>query len=482
MRVLYVTQEYAPLAAEGGLGLTSRALPAALQLEQGVEHTLVMPYYTRQMAAAGTRTVQVDHLPAVTIGGRTCSATVHRLIDDPGPCEVLAIRADDWYDRDGIYRDVEYVEYADAVPRAAFFGWCVATWLQRSGQRFDIVHANDWQSGAAIAHLRRLRVGAAPRLLMNVHSGVYHGTVAPAEVSGLGLDAQDAELVGRDGEPSLLLLGLQAADATVTCSPTYAQELCRTLAHHPIGRRLTELGIRGIISGVDTRVWDPAAAGRATEPYDAPTVETGKAVNKRRLQLGLGLHEDPLTPVFGVCSRLVEEKGSDLLIEVFRRFAGPDRAQLVVVGQSEETFRRGLTELARDMPAAVHYGPHFDQDLAWLVYAGSDFTVMPSRVEPCGLNQLIAMAYGTIPVVSRVGGLKDTVADVRDDPSVGSGFVLGDISAVDLAETVSHAAAWLLAAPDEVRAVRQRCMASDWSWSSTAIGFAKLYAELAPAG
>jgi starch synthase len=478
MRVLYVTQEYAPDLAEGGLGLTSRALPAELQRSQHIEHVLVMPFHTRQILAAGLRTAPVDDLPEITVGGRTAAATVHRLLDNPGPCEVVLIRADAWFDRAGIYRDVEYVEYADAVPRAAFFGRCVAAWLERSEQRFDIVHANDWQSGAAVAHLRRTDAGRALSVLMNVHSGVYHGAVPAPDVAGLGLHLQDAQRLVREGEPSLLLLGLLGADAVVTCSPTYARELARAHTGRAIGRRLAETGITGIVSGVDAQVWDPGAPGRVSPPYDAATVTAGKAANKRRLQRRLGLDPDPDTPLFGVCSRLVEEKGSDLLVEVFGEVAGPGAAQLVVVGPGEEQFRHGLQCLARTRPGSVRYVDHFDQDVAWLTYAGSDFTVMPSRVEPCGLNQLIAMRYGTIPVVTRVGGLRDTVTDLRADPVTGTGFVLPAATAGDLAAAVRAAAAWVRTAPGEVGAVRRRCMRADWSWTNTAVAFAKLYSEL----
>ncbi|MEV0455858.1 glycogen synthase [Catellatospora methionotrophica] len=481
MRVLYLTQEYAPLIAEGGLGLTSRALPAAIQNRHGVEHVLVMPYYARHMAARGARSTQIGELPAVTIGNRTCGATLHRLVDNPGPCDVVLVRADEWYDRDGVYRDEHYVEHADAVERAAFFGWCVATWLRQSGEKFDIVHANDWQSGAALAHVSRGRSGAEPRLLMNVHSGAYCGEVRPADLLRLGLHPSDILDLVRDGEPSLLLLGLLAADAAVTCSPTYAQELVSAFAGRPIGRRLKEIGTTGIILGVDPEVWSPTAVGRSTEPYDTTTAVAGKSANKRQLQQRCGLTEDPRVPVFGVCTRLVGVKGSDLLAEVFRNLAGPHTAQLVVMGPAEGPLRTEFIDLARDKRGAVHYATEFDQELAWLIYAGSDFTVMPSRVEPGGLNQLIAMAYGTIPIVSGVGGLMDTVTDIRDDASGGTGFMLAECTAEDLAQTVAHAVSWLTRSPEEVEAARARCMASDWSWASTAAAFAQLYSDLVTA-
>ncbi|GAA2228062.1 glycogen synthase GlgA [Kitasatospora cystarginea] len=479
---MYITQEYAPLFTEGGLGLTSRALPAALQSERGIRHDLVLPYYPWLVERSGHRVEEVCRLPARSVAGVRAEATVVRLLDHGGPCEVYLVRADRWYARGGLYRDESYVEFPDAVERAAFFGWCVAEWVRRTGIRYDLVHANDWQSGAALAHLAAARRdGQRPRLLMNIHSAVYQGALTgPPDELGLPEEAV-ATLLRAPGEASLLLLGLLSADAAVTCSPAYAAGLAGEFDGTAVGRALADLSLSGIVSGVDPGVWHPGAAGRPTQPFDPAdpeSVEAGKQLNKLRLQHRLGLREDDGIPVLGVCSRLVAEKGTDLLLDGLRPLLRAGRAQLVLVGPAVAELRGACDELVDELPGAVACLPRFDQEVAWLVYAGSDFTVMPSRAEPCGLNQLIAMAYGTLPVVTRVGGLADTVTDIRTAPADGTGFFIPEQTAEAVRQTVMEALDWLRADPDAVAAARGRALAQDWSWSRTAAEFSSLYSQL----
>lgn len=480
MRCLYLTQELAPYFMEGGLGQTARALPAALEREHGIVHDLVVPYYPWLVERHSLRTERVWQGPAVTVGGVSAPVRVERLLVSPGAGEVYLVRADHWYDRDGIYRDARYVEFADAVARAAYFGACVAQWVAATGRRYDIVHGNDWQSGPALAHLRELRAtGSGPALLVNVHNAEYPGRVGPGQLRGLGLPPVWQETLAEyGGQAGLLLLGILAADAATTGSPTYAEEL-RARTGTALGSALGTLPLTGIVAGIDTRLWQPAAPGRPTEPYDAATVEEGKAANKALLQRRLGLAEDPGVPLFGVCSRLVPEKGVDLLLEAAAPLVRDGLAQLVVVGQGDTALVRALTSLTERAPTAVSHVPAFDQDLAWLTYAGADFTLMPSRVEPCGLNQLIAMTYGCVPVVSDVGGLRDTVTDLAADPAAGTGFVLPEPTADAVRHTMLRAARWLAGPAHQVRDVRRRAMTQDWSWARSARDTATLYARTA---
>jgi starch synthase len=394
---------------------------------------------------------------------------------------VILIRSDAWYDRDGIYRDAEYVEFPDAVARAAFFGRCVAEWVRRSGRGFDLVHGNDWQSGAALAHLRAADPAGRTTYLMNVHNAEYVGAIAPAELAGLGLPEAAADSLRRrsDGRPSLLLLGLLCADAAVASSPTYARELVETFRGHPIGGALRGIDVSGIVSGVDRSVWDPASLGPPAFAYGADTAAAGKPRNKLLVQRRLGLRTDEDVALFGVCSRLVEEKGTDILAASLEGPVARGECQLVVVGPGEGSYRDAVRSLAAAHQDAVYHLPRFDQRLAWQVYAAADFTPMPSRVEPCGLNQLIAMAYGTIPIVTAVGGLRDTVVDLRRHPDHGTGFVAAEATVASFGETVRQAIAWRGTRREEVVAVRRRCMLADWSWRRTASEFAALYRAMA---
>ncbi|MFC7986841.1 glycogen synthase [Streptomyces sp. NPDC057336] len=482
MRCLYLTQELAPYFMEGGLGQTARALPAALEREHGIVHDLVVPYYPWLVERHSLRTERVWQGPPVTIGDVDTPVLVERLLDSPGAGEVFLLRADHWYAREGIYRDARYVEFADAVARAAFFGAGVAQWVNGTDRRYDIVHGNDWQSGPALAHLRSLRASdPAPALLVNVHNAEYTGRVGPGQLRHLGLPpAWQETLTQYGGQAGLLLLGVLAADAATTGSPTYAEEL-RARTGTALGSALGTLPLTGVVAGIDTRLWQPAAHGRPTEPYDAATVNQGKAANKRLLQQHLGLREDPDVPLFGVCSRLVPEKGVDLLLEAATPLVRDGSAQLVVVGHGDTDTVNALTALTERAPAGACHVPRFTQDLAWLTYAGADFTLMPSRVEPCGLNQLIAMTYGCVPVVSKVGGLRDTVTDLTADPATGTGFALPELTADAVRRTMLTAARWLTGPARQVEAVRRRAMSQDWSWTRSARATAALYARTAAA-
>lgn len=477
LKCLYITQEYAPLFAEGGLGLTSNALPAALHTHGGVQHDLVLPYYPWLVEPRGLSTEVVCRLPEQEIGGVRSAAEVHRLLRHGGPCEIYLVRADAWYDRHSIYRDADYVPFAEEGGRSVFFGRCVAEWVARTGRAYDVVHGNDWQSGAAMAHLRD-RFPRLPQLL-TLHNALYQGHLHSPDRTYPELPApQVARLLERaPNDPSLLLLGLLAADTAVTCSPTYARELLAELAGTPLGETLAERKVSGIVFGVDGDVWDPAAPDRCTIPYGAASADVGKGLNKRALQRRLQLVEDDSLPVIGICSRVVPEKGCDLLLEALARFLINRRVQLALVGPSTHELRGRIHDLDAAAPGMVGYVPKFDQDLAWLVYAGADLTVMPSRTEPCGLNQLIAYRYGTLPLASPVGGLRDTVRDLRTCPD-GGGFLIPEHTAVSVRTTVRDALRWMRDQPGELTAVRRRVMAQDWSWATTARAYADVYARV----
>ncbi|BFP51293.1 glycogen synthase [Streptomyces griseus] len=478
MKCLYITQEYAPYFVEGGLGVTSSALPATLQKEHGDRHDLVLPYYPWLVERHGLGAEVVCELPEAHIGGVRATATVLRLLGHGGPCDVYLVRADSWYAREGLYRDASYTEFGDAVERAAFFGRCVAEWVERTGLDYDLVHGNDWQSGAALAQLRH-RDPELP-MLLSIHNAEYAGALGSTPLDGLGLPEATVRLLREEAadEPTLLLLGLLSADAAVTCSPGYARELLAQSRGGPFGRALERLKVSGIIFGVDGDVWNPAAGGRMSIPFRPDTVEEGKRLNKQALQRHVGLTESADVPVIGVCSRFVREKGTDLLLAALTPLLRRGLVQLVVVGPGAAEYHEAFLRLAEELPGGVVHLPRFEQETAWLVYAGSDMTLMPSRTEPCGLNQLIALAYGTLPVVSRVGGLQDTVVDLRHDPVRGAGALIPEHTPRSVRDTVLDLMAWMRDSPSQLSVTRRRAMVQDWSWSRTAQDYHELYVAL----
>ncbi|MEV0455859.1 glycogen synthase [Catellatospora methionotrophica] len=501
MKVLYVTQEYAPLFAEGGLGVVSGALPRALCVDYGISHDIVLPYYPHLVRRLGLRTQEVAHLHSREVAGIRSDATVHRLLDHDSPCSVYLIRADTWYDRPGIYCDEAYRPFADHAERAAFFGGCVADWVTGNGQPYDLVHGTEWQSGAAMAHLRH-RYPALPQL-MSVFNAFYQGPLTDTSPDQLGLPSEMArKLAGdRTGRSRSLLAALWSANAAATCSRGYADELLAPTSDPESARRvgyaegllmpggddqvavaLRDLKIVGIQQGVDMGLWDPEATGRSTVPFSTDTVDTGKQANKGALQRRLGLRDDASVPLLGVCSRLVPEKGTDLLLSAVEPLLAEQRLQLVLVGPATTELQGEIRRLTLATPGYVAHVPRYDQDIAWLTFAASDLTAMPSRTEPGGLPPLIAYRYGTLPVVTKVGGLRDTVTDVRSDHAGGSGFQIPDRTVDAVHTTIVEALAWLADGGSRLTATRRRVMGLQWSWSDAAKGYADLYRRLCAEG
>ena len=486
MRCLFITQELAPHFTEGGLGLSSTALPPAIQRCIDVEYTVILPFYPWLVRRAGLQVVRIAEFPALRLGRRFEPASIYRAPELGQGNEVLLVRSDAWYERGGgIYRDDDYVEYADARARSAFFGWTVFRWLNRQPRRYELIHGNDWQSGMAqflIARDRQVRSLQTPALLYEIHSGFVGGKLpADSLEETLGLDQSGLTAVRQisNGQPSMKVLAMFSADALVTCSRTYARELSQFFAGTPLAVPLSRLGITGIVSGVDYEHWNPSQPHGLAEPYTAQQVDTAKPRNKLRLQQHFGLRVDPRAPVFCICSRLVPEKGMDLLVEVLPEILRQSCAQVVVMGAGDRIYREAFAQLATDYPAALIYRPAFDLPEARLLYAGSDFTLMPSLLEPCGLNQLIAMRYGTIPVVSPVGGLHDTVPSLLEDPDHGSGFVLEQCTADALRVAIRQSIAWLESSPEAVVKTQRRLMGLDWSWDRAAREYALMYERLA---
>jgi starch synthase len=482
MRTLYITQEYAPFFAEGGLALASSSIPAVLERQHGLRHDIVLPYYPRLVGRLGLETEHVLDLPDREVAGAQPRAAVHRLVRHTGYVDIYLIRADAWYDRPGIYCDDSYQAFADETQRAAYFGLCVADWVSARAEPYGVVHGNDWQSGAAMAHLRH-RFPDLPQVL-TVHNGMYRGDVGGGGLTGLGLPQTCVRrLAGSSHDrPSLLLAAVHAADAVVTCSAAYAAELLTPVDGDPLPEALRRTGVRDIPFGVDEALWDPGTPGRSSVPFDAATVDEGKRSNKLALQKRLGLREDESLPLIGVCSRLVPEKGVDLLLEGLGPLVRRGLAALVLVGPATAEFQEVLSALGRAAPEHLAHVPAFDQDLAWLTYAGADLTVMPSRTEPGGLNQLIAYRYGTVPVVSPVGGLGETVTDLREHPADGTGFFIPGHTAGAVRDTVLTALRWMDRDRGRLTRTRRRLMAQTWSWTRTARRYAELYAGLVRAG
>jgi len=470
VHVLAVASEMFPLVKTGGLADVTGALPAALAAE-GVKVTTMLPGYPAVISAL--QGAEIAHEEPDLFGG-----PARLLRGQAAGLDVLVVEAPHLYARPGNpYTQPDGNDWPDNAARFAGLARMAAL-AGRGGAKFtpDVVHAHDWQAGLAMAFLAA--GGSRPATVMTVHNLAFQG-LFPGDVFGsLGLPPS---LFGADGVEfygmvGFLKAGLALADRVTTVSPTYAAEI-QTPEH---GMRLDGVlraqgsRLRGILNGIDEAVWNPAADGLIAAPFSAAAME-GRTRNKLEVQQKFGL--TPGTrPLFGVISRLSWQKGLDLLLGCLDEIL-VQGGQLVVLGTGERGLEDGFAAAAAANPGRIGCVIGYDEALAHQMQAGIDALLVPSRFEPCGLTQLCALRYGAVPVVSRVGGLADTVIDANEAAlaaGVANGIQFGEGA---LRPALRRAAA-LWGQQAVWRKLRANAMAADVSWKRPAAQYATLYREV----
>ncbi|MDB4941949.1 MAG: hypothetical protein JWP97_1483 [Labilithrix sp.] len=421
MNVLFVASEVAPFAKTGGLGDVSAALPRALSVkERGHDVRIVMPMYARIKGVDDAEVVIRE--AALDLGPHRIVFSVH-VTQLPGTTvPVYLVRCAGLYGRQGIY-----TEDADEHLRFAVLSWASLIICQRLGFRPDVIHVNDWQTALVPLLLRTLfawdKLFAQTRTVLTIHNIGHQGAFDAKVVAEVGLGPAVQHLHQdqlQEGRLNFLLHGILYANAITTVSPTYAREV--QTAEHGVGLdpflRDRENVLFGILNGIDESEWSPEKDALIPFRFSLDQLE-GKEHNKQALLQAAGLPYDPEVPVLGIVSRLAWQKGFDLCESVLPRILARRNAQLVVLGTGEHRYTAFFASLARRFPRQVAYLSQFSEPMAHLIEAGSDMFLMPSRYEPCGLNQMYSLRYGTVPIVHRTGGLADTVT--MFDPARGSG-------------------------------------------------------------
>jgi starch synthase len=473
MKILFVASEVAPFSKTGGLGDVASALPAALAA-LGHEVKVISPRY---------RSVQDDRL---TPTGHSLELRFPFGIER-GPIlslraapnlELLFLENEHFYGRDGIYGDA-WGEFGDNPRRYAYLSMGALQAAQRLRFTPDIIQVNDWQTGLVPVALRRGFQGSAlskARTVLTIHNLAYQGQFGKHVMEELGLpwDLFTAEM-GLEFYDAVNFLkgGIQFADALTTVSPTYAREIQEPEGGASLdGLLRSRRGVlHGIVNGIDTHEWNPETDPHLPARYNAKDL-TGKAVCRRELLERFGLRPDTEAPVFGIVSRLAFQKGVDLLLEVMPMALQAD-IRFVAVGSGEGRYVDWLRALQQRFPEQVGTFIGFDQGLSHLVEAGADFFTMPSRYEPCGLNQMYSLRYGTVPIVRATGGLVDTVEGGLD----GTGILFEAFHPTALLAALRRAQA-LYAEPERLRAFRERGMSRDFSWDASARKYERLFASL----
>jgi starch synthase len=490
VKVLFATSEFAPLVKTGGLADVSGSLPLALT-RLGLDARVLLPAYPsvlRQLSGtAGNAALQK---PLATIPAHR-ELPRAQLLSATGPhgLPLLLVHCPELYDRPGNpYLGPDGRDWPDNDLRFGLFSRVAAvlgTPASPIDWRPDIVHCQDWQCGLAPVYLAYGIGPATPSAadraasVMTIHNLAYQGIFPAAATPRLGVPPAGFSIDGAEyyGNLSFLKGGLACADAITTVSPTYAREICTDALGFGLQGLLRARAavLTGILNGVDTEYWNPASDALIVQRYDAHSLER-KRINKRALQAALGLSMDDGTPVLGVISRLVQQKGIDLIADILDRVVALP-AQVVIQGLGDRDIEERLLALARQYPRQLGVRVAFDEPLAHMIEAGADLFLMPSRFEPCGMNQMYSQRYGTLPIVCRTGGLADSVVDCSAQTladGTATGFSFEPASAEALLASVRRAVD-LYGDPAAWRAVQRNAMACDVSWDASAVRYREVY-------
>lgn len=482
MKVIFASAEVFPLAKTGGLADVSAALPMALA-DLGIDIHLIMPGYTEalDLAAAKQKSIPLGDLP----GAEEAALIPARLPTSGLP--IWLLDCPQLYQRDGsLYLDRNGQDWPDNAIRFAALSHAVARLALGATPvdwKPDVVHANDWHLGLVPA-LLAADGGMRPPSVLTIHNLAFQG-VFPAETfPQLGLPASWFNADGLEfyGKVSMLKAGIRFADRLTTVSPTYAQEILTPEFGCGLDGFLSARAdhLVGILNGIDYGLWTPDDPVAVPFPFNARDL-TGKRRCKAALQAELGLTSDPDAPVIAFISRLTEQKMADMLPAVMPVIA-EQGAQLIVCGEGDGAIEQQLKSLQAQYPGTVAVRIGYQEPLARRILAGSDILAAPSRFEPCGLVQMYAMRYGTIPIVRNVGGLQDTVVGHEPGGGLGTGatgFMFDEATLNSLSDAIERACRHYRK-PVAWRAMQVRGMKQDFRWPRSAQRYQSLYAELAP--
>jgi starch synthase len=455
MKVLFATAELTPVVRVGGLAEAAAGLVNALRAA-GIDVEVVLPDYG---GIELTDQTEIDIEMPWWAGVARVRRGRHAAVGDLTVVHVRGI------DRDHPYVDATGEGWPDNDARFMAFSAAVAGLAARD--RPDLVHLNDWHTAAAVGMMLD-----RPPTMLTVHTLGYQGTSDRAWLDHLPVEAHRFAWYGGTNP---LAGAIELVDRVVAVSPTYAREIVTPGGGMGLDERLDALGDRlvGIRNGIDTAIWDPAHDPHIAANYGAAD-RSGRARCRLELVERAGWTDDK-TPVAAMVTRLVDQKGVDLLIDA-ARFLPSIPLRLVVLGAGEAGLAGELHALADANPEHVWFFEGYDEPLAHQLFAGGDLFVMPSRFEPCGLAQMQAMAYGAIPVVTRVGGLRDTVTDADADRAGGNGFT-APVDAAGLVDAL-HRGVRAVRHAGRRAAIQGRGMAADWSWDGPAAEHIALYREL----
>jgi starch synthase len=483
VNVVFASSEVRPFSKTGGLADVSGSLPLALA-ELGVQPVVMTPAYRAILQSSlSLEPTGVDL--SIPIGSKFVRGRILKSTFPDSDVPIYFVEQPTYFDRAELYREGGQ-DYNDNCERFVFFCRAVMEAIQALDLPVDILHCNDWQTGLLPAYLRieceTLAKFRHVVSLLTIHNLAYQGRFWHWDMLLTGLDWKYFNWRQMEFYDHLNLLktGIVFADAITTVSPRYADEIQR----EPLGCGLEEaLKLRrdvlyGVLNGVDYTVWNPATDPYLNSRYDASTWAAGKAANKAALQMEMGLDASTHVPLIGLVGRLADQKGWNLVAEVMKRWVEGSEAQWIILGTGEPVYHQLLYSLAKDHPDRVAVRLEFSDRLAHRIEAGADIFLMPSLYEPCGLNQMYSLRYGTVPVVRATGGLADSIHDATAPnlaAGIATGFSFETYDASSLEETLRRACSVFVQQPDVWKQIVETGMRQDMSWGQSAKRYIDIY-------
>jgi len=473
MRIGIVASEATPFSKTGGLADVSGSLFKVFN-KLGNETYLFLPYYKETRSKIND--VNKGSKISIKIGGKNIEGRILSKEISKG-MNIILIEQNGYFDRENLYGTKEG-DYTDNAERFGFFNLAVIESIKLLNLNLDILHLNDWQTGLIPLFLKEndMRI----KTLFTIHNLAYQGNFQKGILELLQIDEKYFNIDGIEfyNNLSFLKTGIVYSDFISTVSPTYAKEILT----EEFGERLDGIlkarkdKLVGILNGIDYKIWNPEKDKNIYKNYSIESLDLKKE-NKFYLgqKLVLDFHQDP--PLFGMVSRLATQKGVDILVEALKDLSKKEEIRVVILGTGEKNLEEGLKALEEEYKSKIRVIIGFDEPLSHNIYAASDFFLMPSKYEPCGLGQIISLKYGTIPVVKETGGLKDTIDNFNDYTQCGNGFSFDEHSSEALANTIKRAFK-VYNDRTKFNNLRKVAMNCDFSWENSGKKYLELFKKM----
>ncbi|MFI3887218.1 glycogen synthase GlgA [Streptococcus parauberis] len=475
MKLLFVAAEGAPFAKTGGLGDVIGALPKSL-VKNGHEVSVIMPYYDMVDAKFSDRVEEITQF-YINVGYRHQFVGIKKIVDN----DVNFYFIDNQY---YFFRGHVYGDWDDGE-RFAYFQLAAIEAMEKIGFIPDVIHVNDYHT-AMIPFLlkekyRWIQTYNNIKSVFTIHNIEFQGQFGPEMLSdlfGVGAERYEDGTLRWNNCLNWMKAGVLYADRVTTVSPTYAQEIQTPAFGKGLDQimRMESGKLCGIVNGIDTELLNPENDPYLSEPFSVADL-SGKAVNKAELQKRVGLPVNADVPLIGIVSRLTDQKGFDLVVQELDNLLQQD-LQIVLLGTGYHQYEEAFSWFAQQYPEKLSANITFDLGLAQEIYGASDIFLMPSAFEPCGLSQMMAMRYGTIPVVHEIGGLRDTVTPFNAYEKTGTGFGFNHFTGYWMTNTLLHALDVYKNQPEDWKIIQKNAMTSDFSWETASLVYLELYTSL----